>query len=113
MWFKNWLLKQKCLSCINLVKELRVTPKDYQNYVRMNEETYLKLLSLVTPIIQKEDTIMRNSISAHERLMVTLRFLATGRSYECLKFSAIISPQALGRIIPETCAAIYKVLKKD
>jgi len=30
-----------------------------------------------------------------------------------LKFSAAISPQALGVIIPETCAAIYEVLKKD
>ena len=50
---------------------------------------------------------------SHERLSVTLRFLATGRSYEDLKFSAAISPQALGVIIPETCAAIYEVLKKD
>jgi len=39
--------------------------------------------------------------------------LATGRSYKDLKFSAAISPQALGLIIPENCAAIYEVLKKD
>jgi len=37
----------------------------------------------------------------------------TGRSYEDLKFSAGISPQALGVIIPETCVAMYEVLKKD
>ncbi|RVE47831.1 hypothetical protein evm_007586 [Chilo suppressalis] len=79
----------------------------------MNEETYVKLLTLVTPLIEKQETVMRNAISAHERLTATLRFLATGRSYQCLKFSTIISPQALGRIIPETCAAIYEVLKKD
>lgn len=68
---------------------------------------------MVTPMIKKEDTVMRNSISAHERLSVTLRFLATGRSYEDLKFSAIISPQALGKNIPETCEALYKVLRRD
>jgi len=51
---------------------------------------------------------MRRAITPRERLSVTLRFLATGRSYEDLKFSAAISPQALGVIIPETC-----VLKKD
>jgi len=56
---------------------------------------------------------MRRVIAPHERLSVTLGFLATGRSYEDLKFSAAISPQALGLIIPETCAAIYEVLKKD
>jgi len=55
---------------------------------------------------------MRRALTPHERLSVTLQFLATGRSYEDLKFSAAISPQALGVIIPETCAAIYEVLKK-
>lgn len=56
---------------------------------------------------------MRTAITPHERLTATLRFLVTGRSYEDLKFSTIISPQALGRIIPETCEAIYQVLSKD
>nr|CAI5837492.1 unnamed protein product [Callosobruchus analis] len=79
----------------------------------MDEETYLKLLSMVTPFIKKQDTVMRQAIPPHERLTATLRFLATGRSYEDLKYTTIISPQALGVIIPETCDAIYKVLLKD
>ena len=74
---------------------------------------YLKLLSIVTPTIEKKDTVMRKSISAHERLTATLRFLATGSSYECLKFSSVISPQALGRIIPEMYDAIYEALRKE
>lgn len=56
---------------------------------------------------------MRKSISPHERLTATLRFLAMEKSYEDLKFSTIISTQALWYIIPETCEAIYKVLHKD
>jgi hypothetical protein len=56
---------------------------------------------------------MRRDITPHERLSATIRFLATGITYEDLKFSAAISPQALGVIIPETCAEIYEVLKKD
>lgn len=39
--------------------------------------------------------VIRNGMSPHERLAVTLRFLVTGRSCEDLQFSAIISPQAL------------------
>jgi len=54
---------------------------------------------------------MRQAVTPHERLTATLRFLGTGRSYEGLTFSAIMSPQTLGKIIPETCRAIYKVLK--
>ncbi|KAF9424306.1 hypothetical protein HW555_000445 [Spodoptera exigua] len=111
-WCKHWLLKRKTYSHVNLLSELKFEPEDFKNYLRM-DENYLKLLEMVTPMIKKEDTVMRNSISAHERLSVTLRFLATGRSYEDLKFSAIISPQALGKIIPETCEALYKVLRRD
>lgn len=54
---------------------------------------------------------MRKAITPHKRLTATLRFLATERNYEDLKYSTLISPQALSYIIPETCNAIYKVLK--
>jgi len=56
---------------------------------------------------------MRRAITPHAQFSVTLRFLATGRSYEDLKFSAAISPKALGVIIPENFAAISEALKKD
>lgn len=56
---------------------------------------------------------MRDAISPHERLTATLRFLATGRTYECLKYSTIISPQSLYTIIPETCKAIYTAQHKN
>jgi hypothetical protein len=78
----------------------------------MNESTYLTLLSMVSPLIQKRNTTTRQAITPHERLTAALRFLATGRSYEDLKFSTIMSPQALGKIIPETFRAIYKALKE-
>jgi len=77
----------------------------------MDEENYFELLQLVTPLIVKQDTHLRKSITPHERLTATLRFLATGCSYEDVKFTTIISPQLLGEIIPETCNAIYTVLK--
>nr|XP_023027147.1 uncharacterized protein LOC111515143 [Leptinotarsa decemlineata] len=77
----------------------------------MDEESYITLLKLVSPIIKKQDTILRAAISPHERLTATLRYLATGRNYEDLKFSTLISPQSLGKIIPETCKAIFDVLK--
>jgi len=56
---------------------------------------------------------MRAAISAEERLIATLKFLATGRSYEHLKFSTCISAPSLSFIIPETCKAIFEALKMD
>jgi len=79
----------------------------------MNESTYLTLLSIISPLIQKKKhTTMRQAVTPRGRLTATLRFLATGRSYKDLKFSTIMSLQALGKIIPETCHAIYEVLKE-
>ena len=112
-WSKDWLLKRQELSHLNLLNELRLEPEDWFNYLRMDEETYMELLQIVTPQIKRMDTVMRKAISPHERLSATLRFLATGRSYADLKFSCAISRQALGEIIPDTCRAIYEGLKNQ
>lgn len=112
-WVKNWLQKRSTYSHVNLLNDLRLEPDDWRNYLRMDEDTYIELLNLVTPLIKKQDTVMRTAITPHERLSTTLRFLATGRSMQDLKYSVAISPQSLGQIIPETCTAICKVLWKD
>ena len=112
-WTKEWLLKRDTLSHTNLLVDLQLEPDDWRNYLRMDEDTYVDLLSRVSPFITYEDTNMRKAITPHERLSVTLRYLATGRSLNDLKYSAIISTSSLSAIIPETCAAIYKVLHKD
>lgn len=79
----------------------------------MDFDTYTLLLGLVKDKIRKQDTVMRKTISAEEKLVATLRYLATGTSYEDLKFRTGISPQALGQIIPECCPAIYDTLNSE
>lgn len=66
----------------------------------MDSQDFKFLLSLIGPKIVKQDTVMRMTIPAEERLIATLRFLATGRSYEDLKFSTCISTLSLSHIIP-------------
>ena len=92
------------------MKELALEKDDWFNYMCMDHDTYLELLSQVSPLIEKMDTCVREAISPHERLSATLRFLATGRTYSDLKFTIIISQPSLSVIIPETCAAVYKCL---
>jgi len=90
-------LKTKNLQPCQFINKLRFEPLDFKNYLRMvmDEDTYRNLLSMIAPLIPKQDTVMRKSISPHERLAVTLRFLATGRTYEDLKYTSVISSQAL------------------
>ncbi|CAH1990330.1 unnamed protein product [Acanthoscelides obtectus] len=113
VWMKEWLKKRSLFSHANLLKELQVSsPLDYKNYLRMNSTTFGELLALVTPYIQKKDTILREAISPKQRLFATLRYLASGLTFEGLKFETAIAAQTLGHIIIETCEAIIKVLKK-
>lgn len=56
---------------------------------------------------------LREAVIPHKRLIATLWFLTTRRSYKVTKHSTITSPQPLSYIIPKTCDTIYKVLKRD
>ena len=113
IWIKEWLKRRESLSQSNaLLAELRLEPADFKNYLRMDEGSYQELLRMVTPYIRKQDSNFRKSITPHERLSATLRFLITGKSYEDLKFDVCISPQTLSTIIPETYRAIVTVLKE-
>lgn len=76
-WCKNWY-RNRDYSNVKLLRELRENePDDNKNYLRMVQELFDLLLELVRPYIEKQDT----------KLAATLRYLATGNSYEDLKFS--------------------------
>ncbi|XP_069832289.1 uncharacterized protein [Dendropsophus ebraccatus] len=79
----------------------------------MSETSFVKLLAMVGPLITKQDTAMRRAITAEQRLTATLRFLATGRALQDLKYSAGISAASLCGIIPETCEAIVAALSEE
>ena len=76
---RSWLLRRKQRSAYNtLLKELHTEdPNEFRNYFRMDKTTFKMLLEKVRPLIERQDTKLREAISAAERLAVTLRFLAT------------------------------------
>lgn len=77
----------------------------------MDQREFEELANLITPRIKKDDTIMREAIGPHERLAVTLRFLATGEPFQSLQFSFRICRQTISQIVTETCEALYDLLK--
>jgi hypothetical protein len=54
-WLKLWLRKTCQHSNITLSGELRFQPEDWHNYLRMNEDIYLNILSMVTTLIKKQE----------------------------------------------------------
>ncbi|XP_069819926.1 uncharacterized protein [Dendropsophus ebraccatus] len=114
LWTKEWLQQRDNLTHMPLLAELTDTQaEDYRNYLRMSEESFLQLLSLVKPFIQKKDTVMRQSIPPEQRLTATLRFLATGKSLQDLRLATAMSQPTLSKVIPETCEAIVLALKDE
>ena len=54
---------------------------------------------------------MRALIPAEERLPVTLRFLASGKTYDSLMHQYRIHKTIISKIVLEVCQAIYDTLK--
>nr|CAI5826517.1 unnamed protein product [Callosobruchus analis] len=95
-----------------LVDMLKEPSGKFDNFCRMSYEDFEILLNKVGELIQKKDTTFRCSISAKERLAVTLRFLASGDSYQSLSYLFKISPQIISTIIPEVCDALIVALSE-
>lgn len=114
-WVREWIEKRSELGFVStLYNELKEQNQEmYKNFIRMSVEDFDYLLELVTPLIQKKDTVMRKALTPLERLCVTLRYLATGDSYKSLMYLFRIPANTISLIIPEVCDAIYSVLKNE
>ncbi|KAK3892683.1 hypothetical protein Pcinc_003475 [Petrolisthes cinctipes] len=79
IWTRPCLSRRKEESVYyRLVRELSLEdPQTLNQWIRLNKTQYHHLLDLVTPLIKKKTTRMREPVSPSERLMITLRYLAT------------------------------------
>ncbi|XP_055534604.1 putative nuclease HARBI1 [Wyeomyia smithii] len=115
VWVRDWVKRRQDRGFYNqLLRELEdEVPLLYQNFLRMNIDDFHTLLELVSPLIKKQDSNMREVILAGERLALTLRFLATGDSFMSLQYLFRIPQSTISTIISEVCDAIHKALKPD
>ena len=85
----------------------------YARFTRMSPERFEDLLTLVDPFISNKPCRSRSSISEAERLVITLRYLATGDSQQSLSFLFRIGKSTISILLRETCEAIYGLLLKS
>ena len=71
------------------------------------------LLGLVGLLIEKKDTKLRKAIPGSERLVLTLRFSASGDSQVSLTYLFQIGKTSVNRIVSETREPIIKVHLND
>ncbi|XP_069595381.1 uncharacterized protein [Ranitomeya imitator] len=95
-----------------LYSSLRAHPDKFFLYTRMSIRTFDMLLEILRPGLTYQDTWMRKAISAEERLLLTLRFLATGLSYAGLHLEFLIGRSTISVIVRTTCSQIWLKLNE-
>ncbi|XP_018376371.1 PREDICTED: uncharacterized protein LOC108769727 [Trachymyrmex cornetzi] len=88
-----------------LLPTLKLEDLRFHNYFRMSATQYEELLSIVGPHLEKQ-YVVREPISAAERLTLTLRFLAAGDSMSSMTYQYLIGLTTVSNIIATTCRII-------
>ena len=78
----------------------------------MTPDRFNHLPTLVGPLIAKKPCRSRNTITEAERLMVTLRYLATGEAQQTQAFYFRLGKATVSKIVRETCQALWEALNK-
>lgn len=112
-WVRSWVLRRQALGASNrLLRELaEEDPDAYLNHLRMNKEKFDELLTMVSPLIQKENTMMRDALPARVKLQIVLRHLATGDCFGSLEALYRVPRCSISSFFEEVCEAIWIVLR--
>jgi len=80
------MIRHNILGALNrLLVEWTSEDRDmYKNNLRMSREHFFELLSKVKSYIQKQDTNMRECVSAHAKLQIARYTLGNGSCLACL-----------------------------
>ncbi|KAM4050541.1 uncharacterized protein ACNLHF_016820 isoform 1-T2 [Anomaloglossus baeobatrachus] len=92
-----------------LYSNLRRYPDRFVSFCRIPIIAFDRLLTILSPDLSY--TIIRKSISAEERLLITLRFLATGESYSSLHLQFRVDKATISEIVRYTCNVIWQKLQ--
>ncbi|XP_049442087.1 uncharacterized protein LOC125894606 isoform X3 [Epinephelus fuscoguttatus] len=111
---RKWLGRRGQQGLSVLQRELELEDRSgFREMLRMISDEFDVLLEMVGPLITRQGTKMRMTITARERLSLTLRFLATGETYKSLSFQYRIGATTISTIVKETCETLHQVLKNE
>ncbi|KAK3724687.1 hypothetical protein RRG08_041168 [Elysia crispata] len=79
----------------------------------MTPSTFQLLLQKVGPYLEKRSTNFRKPLSPEERLIITLRYLASGENHMSLSFHFRAGVSTVRGIIKETCQVLWTVLQSE
>ncbi|CAN7945885.1 unnamed protein product, partial [Ixodes hexagonus] len=108
----SWRYRNTEGQASSLLPRLRARDEVYfRDFIRMPPSTFDTLLGLVRPMIERQVTPFRDPISAHDRLVITLRYLANGDTFRSLSYNFLIGRSTAALVVRETSAAIWESLQ--
>ena len=105
----RWLKKREDLGYFtDIVRELQLEDTEgFKEMMRMDFKHFNEILNLIAPDIMPQEIIGGNKVISNAvYLTVTLRFLATGETFQSLSFQFLISHRVISYIVKELCNAI-------
>lgn len=95
----------------HLYPDLLGFPQKFRDYTRMEIETFEYILSKIQVRLTKQWTnFVKQPITPREKLIITLRYLATGISFNALSYTFRIGRSTAAEIVKETCLAVWDKL---
>ncbi|RVE51175.1 hypothetical protein evm_004140 [Chilo suppressalis] len=104
-------LRERDGEFFTLFPKLLQDEERFYMYFRMSIQCFNELYDMLNNYIQKADTNFRRAISAKERLVIFLRFIATGDNYKTIAYSYRIGYSTVAKIIKEVSQAVWSVLQ--
>lgn len=81
LWVKNYLKTRH----FGIIDDLQLDEDIlFRNFTRMSRSNFYSILQIIEPEIKKQNTRFREAVPAKIRMLITLRYLATGDSFSSL-----------------------------
>lgn len=111
-WIKPWVIRRNTMGAsVSLLNEWAAEDQDmFRNHLRMSQSQFEELLVKVEPLITKQNTTMRESLSPKLKLQLVLRYLATGDSFASLEALYRVPRSSISKFLTEVLHAISTVL---
>lgn len=84
----------------------RQSESEFKSFMRLSKSQFFEVLGMIEDDIHTNKSTSRDGISAKEKLMVTLRFLAGGESHTTLSLYFMIGRSTISKFIPKVLRAI-------
>ncbi|XP_050298182.1 uncharacterized protein LOC126737354 [Anthonomus grandis grandis] len=94
-------------------EEMMEDQAKFQSVYRMSRETFLVLLDIIGPSIKSSVKKFRESITPKEKLIITMRYLATAMSFKQLSFLFMRGDSTIGQLVEEVCDNIWSGLQME